>query len=393
MKILLTAFCCFQAFAGQAQPGIPAISNIVLGADQLQTYLPMLEGKQVGLVVNHTSRVGQRHLVDTLHNLGVCVARIFAPEHGFRGEEDAGELIADGMDRRTEAMIVSLYGKKKKPSPDDLSGLDVLVFDMQDVGARFYTYISTLYYLLEACAENGKQVLVLDRPNPNGHLVDGPVLDMRFSSFVGIAPLPVAHGCTVGELARLFKGENWINKGYLLDLQVIPCLNYTHDTPYEIPVKPSPNLPTTRAVLLYPSLCLFEGTTSSVGRGTNWPFEVIGHPAFSNDAFSFIPQANKGNKSPLHELYVCRGLDFRTVSPDSLRLSREINIKWLLDYYAAFPDKSIFFREDKYMDLLAGTDQFRLQIIAQKSEAAIRATWAADLACYKEIRKDYLLYP
>lgn len=366
---------------------------IVLGADQFQAYLPLLADKQVGLVVNHTSRVGKRHLADTLHTAGVCIARIFAPEHGFRGEEDAGELIADGIDLRTEAMIVSLYGKKKKPTADDLSGLDVLVFDMQDVGTRFYTYISTLYYLLEACAENEKPVIILDRPNPNGHLVDGPVLDMRFSSFVGIAPLPIAHGCTVGELARLFKGENWINKGDLLDLKVIPCLNYTHTTPYELPVKPSPNLPTTRSVLLYPSLCLFEGTTSSVGRGTNWPFEVIGHPEFGIDTFTFVPQSNKGNKYPLHELFMCRGLDFRTVSIDSLRNSRQINIKWLMDYYAAFPNKPRFFREDKYLDLLAGTDQFRQQIIAQASEAEIRASWAGDLECYRAIRKMYLLYP
>ena len=268
--------------------------RIIVGAERLDLLLPRLAGKEVALVVNHSSLVGNTHLVDTLHRLGVCISVIFAPEHGFRGDADAGEHVRDGIDLRTGSPIVSLYGKRRKPSPEDLEGVEVVVFDIQDVGARFYTYISTLFYVLEACAEQDKEAIVLDRPNPNGHYVDGPVLDSRLTSFVGIAPIPIVHGCTVGELARLFVGEFWIYKPESLRLQVISCLNYTHSTPYELPVSPSPNLPTTRSVLLYPSICLFEGSTCSVGRGTNWPFEVVGHPDFPCDTFNFVPRPKIG---------------------------------------------------------------------------------------------------
>jgi uncharacterized protein YbbC (DUF1343 family) len=366
--------------------------GIVVGAERLDTLLPMLGGRQIGLVVNHTSRAGEAHLADTLHTLGVCVARIFAPEHGFRGEADAGEHIRDGSDARTGAPIVSLYGRHKKPSAEDFAGLDAVVFDIQDVGARFYTYISTLFYVMETCGEQGVELIVLDRPNPNGHYVDGPVLDTRLSSFVGIAPLPIVHGCTVGELARLFKGEYWTSAAERLRLRVVPCLHYTHRTPYDLPLRPSPNLPTTRSVLLYPSLCLFEGSTASVGRGTEWPFEVIGHPDYGDGAFQFVPRPNAGNKYPLHQGWVCKGLDFRDLAIDSLRAQRQLNLTWLLNYHRDFPNKPVFFRDDNFFDLLAGTKSLRQQIESGKTESEIRATWAEDLAAFGAIRAQYLLY-
>ena len=365
---------------------------MVTGSERLDVLLPLLEGKQVGLVVNHTSKVGERHLVDTLHQLGVCIARIYVPEHGFRGAAEAGELLNDDQDGRTAAPIVSLYGKKKKPAPGDLDGVDVVVFDIQDVGARFYTYISTLYYVLEACAEQEKPVIVLDRPNPNGHYVDGPVLDMRLSSFVGIAPLPIVHGCTMGELARLFAGECWIHEPYQLDLQVITCENYTHHTPYRLPVRPSPNLPNARSILLYPSICLFEGTQVSIGRGTDWPFQVLGTPDFPSDSFWFVPRPNPGSKYPPHEGWVCKGLDLREIPLDSLRAQGKIDLRYLLEFYRQYPGKDSFFLSNGYFELLAGTQSLREQIVAGKTEAEIRATWEEDLAAFKKIRRKYLLY-
>jgi uncharacterized protein YbbC (DUF1343 family) len=365
--------------------------RVIVGAEQLNKYLPLLSGKKVGLIVNQTSMVGSRHLVDTLKSCGISIDRIFAPEHGYRGEADAGERIVDGFDVATGAQVISLYGKNKKPSRQHLAGLDVVVFDIQDVGARFYTYISTLFYAMEACAEQDVTFLVLDRPNPNGRLLDGPVLDMRFSSFVGIAPLPIAHGCTVAELALMYKGERWIKHSDSLDLQVIACENYHHQSPYPLPVKPSPNLPTYRSVLLYPSLCLFEGSSCSVGRGTDWPFEVVGHPQ-SIDTFQFIPRPNAGNKFPVHSRWVCKGLDFRSVSIEELEKSNTLNINWIIEFYRAFPNKPAFFRQDKFMDLLAGTDRFRMQIMEGCSESEIRASWAKDLEAFKALRQPYLLY-
>lgn len=367
--------------------------RIVVGAERLDLLLPLLQDKQVALVVNHSSLVGNTHLVDTLHSLGVCIAVIFAPEHGFRGNADAGEHISDGYDLRTGAPIVSLYGKRRKPIPEDLENVDLLIFDIQDVGARFYTYISTLFYVLEACAEQNKPAVVLDRPNPNGHYVDGPVLDSRLSSFVGIAPLPIVHGCTVGELAKLFVGEFWIYKPESIHLTVIPCLNYSHTKAYVLPVAPSPNLPTERSVLLYPSLCLFEGSTFSVGRGTPWPFEVVGHPDYPCDTFTFVPRPNSGNKYPLHNGWLCGGKDFSKIPADSIRASRQLNLELLLQVYNAFPNKPVFFRADGFFDLLAGTRNLRAQILEGKTALEIRASWAEDLAAYRAIRQRYLLYP
>ena len=367
--------------------------RVIVGAERMEAWLPLVRGKQVGLVVNHSSLVSNTHLVDTLCRLGECVARIYAPEHGFRGKAPDGDLVQDGMDKASGAPIISLYGKKRKPTPEDLDGVDVMVFDIQDVGTRFYTYISTLYYLLEACAEQGKSVIVLDRPNPNGHYVDGPVLDMQLVSFVGIAPLPIVHGCTVGELARLFVGEYWINQPRKLDLKIISCKNYTHQTPYSLPVRPSPNLPNDRAVLLYPSLCLFEGTTVSVGRGTDWPFQVVGHPEFVSDSFWFVPRPNEGSRFPPQDGWICKGWDFRNVPLDSLQAQKQMNLNWLLDFYHQSPNKLTFFRSDGYFELLAGTFSLRKQIEEGKTEAEIRATWQADLEAFTEIRRKYLLYP
>jgi uncharacterized protein YbbC (DUF1343 family) len=368
-------------------------ARVVVGAERLDTLVPQLDKRQVGLVVNHSSRVGPRHLIDTLLGRGVCVARIFAPEHGYRGQAEAGELVDNGQDARTGVPIVSLYGRAKKPRPEDLEGIDVVVFDIQDVGARFYTYISTLFYVLEACAENNVPVIVLDRPNPNGHIVDGPVLDMRLASFLGIAPLPIAHGCTVGELARMFAGEYWIRKGDRLDLTVITCRNYTHRTPYMPPVKPSPNLPDLRSILLYPSVCLFEGTVASVGRGTAMPFQFIGHPAFPDSSFYFVPRPNAGSSQPPFQFQACYGLDLSAVPLDSLQCSSRLELDWLLEFYWKYPDKENFFQANNFFDLLAGTSNLRQLIVEGCSEEEIRATWEWDLQYYRKIRKQYLLYP
>lgn len=368
--------------------------KVVTGAEQLERYLPLLEGKQVGLVVNHSSLVGPSHLVDTLFAHGVCLSRIFAPEHGFRGAAEAGELVKDGHDVRTGTPITSLYGKRKKPSAEDLAGVDVVVFDIQDVGTRFFTYISTLFLVMEACAEQGKEVVVLDRPNPNGWYVDGPVLtDPKLESFVGIAPLPVVHGCTVGELARLFCGENWVwQPRERLRLTVVPCLHYDHRTPYDPPVPPSPNLPNARAVLLYPGICLFEGTVASLGRGTEMPFQVIGHPEFPIDSFRFVPRSVPAARRPPNEGHVCKGYDLRNIPLDSLRQQRGLNLSWLLGFYQNFTNKHYFFLENGYFDLLAGNRLLRQQIVEGKTEAEIRASWAPDLEVFRAIRQGYLLY-
>ena len=368
----------------------PAVARVVVGAEQMASYLPQLKGKRVGLVINQTSRVGTAFLVDTLRARGVNVTAIFAPEHGFRGEEADGATIKDGRDARSGVAVRSVYGKTKKPTPEMLADVDVLVFDIQDVGARFYTFISTLHYVMEAAAEQNKTVLVLDRPNPNGDLVDGPILEPAHKSFVGMDPLPIAHGLTVGELATMLNGEKWLAGGRKCRLTVVPLAKgYTHATAYHLPVRPSPNLPTDHAVALYPSICLFEGTNISVGRGTATPFEVIGGPTQpATRPYSFTPQPNAGSPSPPLKGQPCYGLN---LADAATRDSGRLVLKYLLDFYQQSTDKAHFF--GKYFEELSGTNTLRQQIIAGKTEAEIRASWEPGLGKFKTLRKKYLLYP
>jgi uncharacterized protein YbbC (DUF1343 family) len=367
-------------------------AQVITGAERTSAYLPMLEGKRVGLLVNHSSRIGQVHLLDSLLALRVNVQRIFTPEHGFRGNDGAGDVVQDSFDEQTGLKIVSLYGKKLKPDQYDLADLDVMVFDVQDVGARFYTYISTMYIVLEACAQAGIPFIVLDRPNPNGHYVDGPVIERRELSFVGVARLPVVHGCTVGELANMFIGEEWIACQTPFTLNVIRCERYTHSTFYDLPVKPSPNLPNACAVLLYPSLCLFEGTVISVGRGTDWPFQRIGHPDYTWGNTVFTPRPNDGARNPPYNGQSCNGYDYRKLPVDSLFTLKKLDLEPLITFYRHFPDKKHFFLRNGYFDMLAGTDQLRKQIRHGHTAEEIRQTWAADLEAYHAIRNKYLLY-
>ncbi len=365
-----------------------ARATVVPGAEQTALYLPALKGKRVGMVVNHTSRIGKTHLIDSLLALGITVKTIFAPEHGFRGEATDGEKISNGRDPRTGVMIASLYGANHKPSPAQMDSLDVVVFDIQDVGCRFYTYISTMHYVMEACAEAKKPLIVLDRPNPNGHYVDGPVLNPKVKSFVGMHPIPVVYGLTEGELAGMINGEGWLGPNKTCSLTVIPVKNYTHQTPYVLPVRPSPNLPNQQAVLLYPSLCFFEGTVVSVGRGTDKQFQVIGSPYTKYGPYEFTPVDKPGAMNPPQEGKLCYGLDL-TQAPIS---KTGLMLDYLFDFYKRATNKSAFFLAGGGFDRLAGTDQLRLQLTAGVSEATIRKSWESDLAAYKAIRKKYLIY-
>jgi uncharacterized protein YbbC (DUF1343 family) len=359
------------------------------GAWQMDRYLPMLEGRAVAMVVNQTSIVGRTHLIDTLLSRGVRVVKVFAPEHGLRGQADAGEHVKDGLDARTGIPVVSLYGDKKKPAASDLAGIDVIVFDMQDVGARFYTYISTLHLIMEAGAENNIPVIVLDRPNPNGHYIDGPVLDTAYRSFIGMHPIPVVYGLTMGELARMINGERWIPR--TCDLTVIPCTGYDHTRSYDLPVKPSPNLPNLRSVLLYPGLCFFEGTAFSVGRGTDRQFQVVGHPDYPDRAFAFTPEPMPGAMQPPWKGKACYGLDLSAASVDSLFANRRMDLSVLLKAYHMMPVET-FFKASSF-DRLAGGPAFRRQLEAGLSEAQIREAWRPGLAAFNALRKKYLLYP
>lgn len=352
----------------------------------------MVQNKRLGLVVNHTSQLGDTHLVDTLSKRGIDIRAIFAPEHGFRGKADAGEQVVDGKDSSTGIPIISLYGKHKKPRAENLQDIDLLVFDIQDVGARFYTYISTLHYVMEAAAEHGITVLVLDRPNPNGHFVDGPILDPDYSSFVGMHPVPVVHGMTVGEYARMINGEGWLANGMEAELLVLRCENYTHDTPYDLPIPPSPNLPNMRSIYLYPSLCLFEGTVFSVGRGTDLQFQIYGHPDFNIGSFQFTPVSSPGAKYPKHENSTCFGANLTRQSPSSIREEAQLNLFFLLQAYEHFGDKEHFFLENRFFDTLAGGSTLRGQIEAGMTSTEIKASWQAGLEGFKQMRAQYLLY-
>lgn len=366
--------------------------HIVPGAERMDRYIRLLEGKRVAVFANQTSRVGTTHLVDTLLARGIRVVRIFSPEHGFRGNADAGEEVAGGRDSATGLEIVSLYGNHLKPSPSDLEGVDVLVFDIQDVGVRWYTYISSLQYYLEAAMENGKPLVLLDRPNPNGFYVDGPVLDPAFRSFVGMQAIPVVYGMTLGEYAGMLLGEKWATAAPKpgFRLVVIPCAGYTHRSRYRLPVKPSPNLPDMQSIYLYPSLCLFEGTPVSIGRGTPIPFQCFGHPAFPPGGYSFTPRSTAGAKNPPQKDQVCYGYDLSRLSlPDALE--GRFQLRWLLDAYRLFPDKGAFF--NPFFKKLAGSDRLAAQIRSGLTEAEIRQSWEPGIRAFRAIRAKYLLYP
>ena len=360
------------------------------GADRMDEVRPLLEGRRLALVVNQTSRSGNTHLVDTLHQMGMRISLLFAPEHGIRGKEDAGETVHNGKDPHTGIPIVSLYGKNKKPQSDQLREVDIVVFDLQDVGARFYTYISTLYYVMQACAEAGKEVVVLDRPNPCD-TIDGPVLDKKFQSFVGMLPVPVLHGCTVGELAQMINGEGWLHTSSPCRLTVVPVRGWRHGQPYSLPVKPSPNLPNDQAIALYPSLCPFEGTDVSVGRGTTFPFQVIGSPVLQKYSFRFKPLPLEGfDRNPLHKEAYCYGIDLRSVIPP-----KGLSLGYVLDFYRAYKaagkDKA-FFTRPRMFDLLLGTDRVRLAVERGESEEMIRTSWQKGLQHYRTLRAKYLIY-
>lgn len=361
--------------------------HALTGADQLDVLLPKLTGKRVGLMVNHTALIGKRHLADTLKARGVNLVKIFGPEHGFRGTADAGEEIKDGIDARTGVPVVSLYGKNYKAAPEQVADLDVVVFDIQDVGARFFTYISSLHYLMETCAENGKKLIVLDRPNPNGGYVDGPVRAPEQKSFVGMHPIPIAHGMTIGEYARMINGEGWLAGGRTCELEIIAMKGWKHGDRLPVPVKPSPNLPNDHAIGMYPSTCLFEGTALSIGRGTQNPFEVAGHPDLKDQPYSFTPVSIEGmDKNPKLKDQQCFGLDMRKEP-----IPQGVTLKYLIQMYQAFPDKEKFFIS--YFDKLAGNTKLKEQIRAGLSEVEIKESWKPELDAFKVIRGKYLLYP
>ncbi len=365
--------------------------TIKVGANQTENYLKLLKGKRVGVVGNQSSVIfkdkSYTHLVDSLVSLKIDVKKVFSPEHGFRGTADAGEKIKDGLDSKTGLPIISLYGDNKKPKPEQLKGLDILVFDIQDVGVRFYTYISTLHYVMEACAEAKIPLLILDRPNPNGQYVDGPILEKAYTSFVGMHPIPIAHGMTIGEYAKMINGEKWLKNGVQCELNVIPMENYNHQMSYSLPIKPSPNLPNDQSVVLYPSLCFFEGTDVSVGRGTNKQFQVFGSPELDKKhfQFSFTPVPNEGAKTPPQLNKLCYGRDLSQID-----VKPGLNLEYLIDAYTHAANKSKFF--NSFFVKLAGTAKLQEQIEKGLSEKEIKATWSKGLGDFKQVRNKYLLY-
>ena len=377
--------------------------NIITGADQTKKYIPYLKGKRAAIMANPTSIIGERHLVDSLQSLGVKIVKVFGPEHGFRGNVGAGVHVKDEIDSKTGILVVSLYGSKNKPSKEDLEDVDVLIYDLQDVGVRFYTNINALARLMEVCYENDKEMLILDRPNPNAYLIDGPVLDMKYKSGIGKFPIPMSHGLTVGEFAQMANGEGWIKsdgKAVQCKLKIIPVANYNHDMPYTLPVSPSPNLNTQLSVLLYPSTCMFEGTYVNHGRGTYFPFTVFGSPAYKGIYdFSFTPTGIKGMAmTPLFMDEVCYGIDLRNYDTDLLRKSKQINLQWILELYKTSPEKEKFFdgnlsNQMNNIEIQIGSGLFRQQIIDGVPESEIRASWEPGLTNYKKMRREYLLYP
>lgn len=378
----------------------PKAQKMLTGAEQTEKYLPLLKGKRVAMVVNPTSIIGKETAVDSLLKRGVNIVKIFGPEHGFRGDASAGISVDDAVDAKTGIKAVSLYGKHATPTQEDLADVDIVIFDIQDVGVRFYTYINTLQHVMESCALNNKELLILDRPNPNGFYIDGPILDPKLVSGIGLQAIPIVHGLTVGEYAQMLNGEGWLKNKVKCKINIIKVANYNHDMPYNLPVKPSPNLNTDQSILLYPTLCLFEGTYLSQGRGTTFPFTVLGAPALKGKySFSFTPKSIEGMaETPLHQDEPCYGLDLRNYNVENIRRDKVLNLKWLLELYKAYPNKADFFnfKLSKQMgnfDKLAGVSSLREQVIAGKSEKEIRASWAPGLQQYKTMRKKYVLYP
>ena len=364
--------------------------SIKVGAEKTQEYLPLLKGKKVAIVANQTSMIGKTHLVDSLHSLGINIVKIFAPEHGFRGIADAGETITNGKDTKTGIPIVSLYGKHKKPTPEDLKDVDIVVFDIQDVGVRFFTYISTLHLVMEACAENNKTFLVLDRPNPNGYFVDGPVMQDKYKSFIGMDNIPIVHGLTIAEYAQMLNGEGWLKNGIKADLKYVTCNGYDHTKFYKLPIKPSPNLPNMVAVFYYPTLGLFEGTIMSVGRGTDMPFQVIGHPDLDDGYMEFTPESRPGAKNPKFKGVKCKGYDARDNGIDYIVKKKGIGLACTIKAYSNMKGGDDYFTSS--FNKLAGNSEFKEQIKFEMSGDAIRKTWEKELNAYKKIRKKYLLY-
>jgi uncharacterized protein YbbC (DUF1343 family) len=393
LKPLFWLALLLVSYIGAGAQIIPGLkqSVILCGADRTDAYLGLISGKRIGLVANPASRIGRTHLLDSLLHSGILVKKVFAPEHGFRGEEEAGATIMGGIDQLTGITVVSLYGDHKKPTHMDLADIDMVVFDIQDVGVRFYTYISTLHLVMEACATEGKPLLVLDRPNPNGFYTDGPVLDTAFRSFVGMHPVPVVHGMTIGEYAGMINGEHWLKEGIQCELRVIPCAGYDHQTEYILPVRPSPNLPNQLSIYLYPTLCFFEGSVVSVGRGTDFPFQVFGHPAMKGD-FVFTPRSIPGiSLHPPYENKECRGRDLRDQGVTEMIGKQGIVLEWLIGAWVDSGKSNTFFKG--YFDTLAGSDQLRLQITRGETAGEIRSGWAAGLKKFRGMRSKYLLYP
>lgn len=385
----------------QQTNGINSTQNVVkTGAEQTEKYLLLLKGKRIGIVANQTSVIGKTSLVDSIKSLNINIVKIFGPEHGFRGTASAGVVVADSTDAQTGIREISLYGKKNKPSKEDLADVDLVIFDIQDVGARFYTYINLLAKVMESCAENNLELLILDRPNPNGFSIDGPILDLKLKSGIGVFALPITHGMTIGELVQMYNGEGWLANKVQCKVTIIPVANYRHNLEYVLPVAPSPNLNTQQAILLYPSLCLFEGTIISQGRGTHFPFTVLGNPDLKDKyEFSFTPVSIKGmSETPLHQNKICYGLDLRNYDTSEFLKTGQINLKWLMELYQAYPYKDKFFDSKQSnqignFDKLAGTSLLREQIVAGKSEEEIRASWEPGLSDFKKLRAKYLLYP
>lgn len=391
-KLLRFSITFIITFVIMLKTGCQSDKPVIPGAERTDAYLAMISGRRIAVAANQTSLIGNIHLIDSLISLGINVVKIFSPEHGFRGDVDDGVLVGNSIDLKTGIKIRSLYQENLKPEKSDLEDIDAVVFDIQDAGVRFYTFISTLHYIMEACAENGKELIVLDRPNPNGFYVDGTVLEPQYRSFVGMHEVPIVYGMTIGEYAQMINGEGWLNDGLKCDLTVVPCANYDHSSKYELPVRPSPNLPSMNAIYLYPSICLFEGTLLSVGRGTDFPFEIFGHPDLQDCNFTFIPEPKPGaDTNPLLKGQVCRGIDLRYLRDTGHDRLPKIDLQWLIFAYSHFPDKTKFFTD--YFEKLVGNDILRKQIIMGMTEAEIRETWMEGLEKFKLIREKYLLYP